>query len=109
MSYTIMYRSMFVKLSDGRFIPMVEMGDNNVRDWNGRRSRLWQQWVIGKSFKTFPAYTKDEIMAEVECVINNEKKRVGQPYADYGVIIPALPSVAAIAILPRRSSSATSS
>lgn len=83
MSYTIMYRSMFVKLSDGRFIPMVEMGDNNVRDWNGRRSRSWQQWVIGKSFKTFPAYTKDEIMAEVECVINNEKKRVGQPYADY--------------------------
>ena len=83
MSYTIMYRSMFVKLNDGRFIPMVEMGDNNVYDWNGRRSRSWQQWVIRKSFKTFPAYTKDEIMAEVERIINNEKTRVGQPYADY--------------------------
>ena len=29
MSYSILYRSMFVKMSDGRFIPMMEMGDNN--------------------------------------------------------------------------------
>lgn len=82
-----MYRSMFVKLSDGRFIPIVEMGDNNTYEvlCNGhqRRSRSWQQWIIGEQYKTFPAYTKGEIMAEVERVINKEKKRVGRPYADY--------------------------
>lgn len=87
MSYTILYRSMFVKLSDGRFIPMVEMGDNNTYDvsWNGRekRSRSWQQWVVNKQHKTFPAYTKEEIMADVERMINSEKHRVGQPYASY--------------------------
>lgn len=87
MSYTILYRSMFVKLSDGRFIPMVEMGDNNVYDvmWNGRqkRSRSWQQWVPGGKFKQYPVYTKEEIMAGVERMIDAEKYRVGQPYAEY--------------------------
>lgn len=83
MSYTILYRSMFVKMSDGRFIPMVEMGDNNVWEaGNQRRARSWQQWHIGDR-KAFPAYTKSEIMAEVERMIGSEKRRVGQPYADY--------------------------
>lgn len=83
MSYTILYRSMFVKLSDGRFIPMVEMGDNNVWEaGNQRRARDWQQWHIGER-KAFPAYTKEEIIADVERMINSEKHRVGQPYADY--------------------------
>lgn len=86
MSYTILYRSMFVKMSDGRYIPLVEIGDNNVYDisWNGhqRRSRDWQQWVIGKQHDKL-AFTKSEIMNEVERVINIEKERVGKPYADY--------------------------
>lgn len=86
MSYTILYRSMFVKMSDGRYIPLVEIGDNNVYDisWNGhqRRSRNWQQWVIGKQHDKL-AFTKSEIMNEVERVINIEKERVGKPYADY--------------------------
>lgn len=77
---------MFVKMSDGRYIPLVEIGDNNVYDisWNGhqRRSRDWQQWVIGKQHDKL-AFTKSEIMNEVERVINIEKERVGKPYADY--------------------------
>ena len=86
MSYTILYRSMFVRMSDGRYIPLMEMGDNNVYDiaWNGRqrRSRSWQQWVIGKQYDKL-AFTKSEIIDEVERVINVEKERVGKPYADY--------------------------
>lgn len=83
MSYTILYRSMFVRLSDGRFIPMVEMGDNNVWEaGNQRRARDWQQWHIGDR-KAFPAYTKGEIMADVERMIDHEKERVGKPYASY--------------------------
>ena len=87
MSYSILYRSMFVKLSDGRFIPLYESGDNNVYDimWNGRqkRSRQWCQFVVDK-VSDFPAYTRDEIMASVERMIDGEKKhRVGYPYPDY--------------------------
>lgn len=87
MSYSILYRSMFVKLSDGRFIPLYESGDNNVYDvmWNGhhRRSRDWHQWAVNK-MADYPAYTRDEIMASVERMIDGEKKhRVGYPYADY--------------------------
>lgn len=83
MSYTILYRSMFVKMSDGRFIPMVEMGDNNVWEaGNRRRARGWQQWSIGKG-NAFPVYTREEIMADVERMIDHEKERVGLPYADY--------------------------
>lgn len=57
MSYSILYRSMFVKLSDGRFIPMMEIGDNNVWDCTygrgrNRRSRSWSNinLVEGKKF-----------------------------------------------------------
>ena len=41
MSYSILYRSMFVKMSNGKYIPMMEMGDNNVYDAYGKRSRSW--------------------------------------------------------------------
>ncbi len=80
----ILYRSMFVKLSDGRFIPMVEIGDNNVWEiGNQRRARDWQQWNFGNG-KTFPAYTREEIITGVERMIDSEKvHRVGKPYADY--------------------------
>lgn len=64
MSYTIFYRSMFVKLSDGRYIPMMEMGDNNVYDasWGrgkARRSRSWSNLTLNKRQKFF---TKEEIV-----------------------------------------------
>lgn len=68
MSYSILYRSMFVKLSDGRFIPMMEMGDNNVWDCNygrgrGRRSRSWSNINLNRGQKFF---TEDEIKKFLE-------------------------------------------
>lgn len=57
MSYSILYRSMFVKLSDGRFIPMMEMGDNNVYDGSyrgkARRSRSWSNINLNRNQKFF--------------------------------------------------------
>jgi hypothetical protein len=68
MSYSILYRSMFVKLSDGRFIPMMEMGDNNVWDCNygrgrGRRSRSWSNINLNRGQKFF---TESEIKKFLE-------------------------------------------
>lgn len=83
MSYTIMYRSMFVKMSDGKYIPLVEMGDNNVWECgNRRRARGWQQIIIDKQYKKL-AFSREEIMQHVENMIDAEKKRVGKPYEDY--------------------------
>ena len=79
MSYSILYRSMFVKLSDGRFIPMMEMGDNNVWDCNygrgrGRRSRSWSNINLNRGQKFF---TEDEIKKFLEEWNNDfEAKRV---------------------------------
>lgn len=58
MSYSILYRSMFVKLSDGRFIPMMEMGDNNVWDCKygrgrDRRSRSWSNINLVRGKKVY--------------------------------------------------------
>ena len=68
MSYSILYRSMFVKMSDGRFIPMMEMGDNNVWDCNygrgrGRRSRSWSNINLNRGQKFF---TEGEIKKFLE-------------------------------------------
>ena len=77
MSYSILYRSMFVKLSDGRYIPMMEMGDSNVYDASyrgkARRSRSWSNINLNRGQKFF---TKDEIEKSLECWYNeSEQKR----------------------------------
>lgn len=66
MSYSIVYERQFVRLRDGRIIPLVLMGDNNVTEprWNGSRSyercaRDWEVMFGGKNGKY--AYTPDEI------------------------------------------------
>lgn len=86
MSYTIFYRSMFVKMSDGRYIPLIESGSNNCTEitWKGRerRERSWHQCMFGNGSKSL-ARTRDEIMRDVESVIDKEKERVGKPYASY--------------------------
>jgi hypothetical protein len=74
---------MFVKLSDGRFIPMIEAGCNNVWEAdNKRRVRHWQQanyLVPGKNF-----LTEDEILTGVDNFINIVKScYVGKPKPDY--------------------------
>ena len=83
MSYSIFYRSMFVRLSDGRYIPMIESGDNNVWEANRkRRARSWHQAAfIGK--KQY-AFTKEEILEGVEDFINRVKSEyVGKIKPDY--------------------------
>ena len=41
MSYSILYRAMHIQTSKG-ILPMVEIGDNNVYEWdNKRRARSW--------------------------------------------------------------------
>jgi len=42
MSYSIFYRAMFIKMSNGTYIPMIESGDNNV--WEADRRRRAREW-----------------------------------------------------------------
>ena len=81
MSYTILYRAMFVKMNDNKYIPIVEAGSNNCYDCGtSRRARSWHQWLFdGHKL----AYTREEIMQGVEKIIDEEKTRVGQPRPDY--------------------------
>ena len=77
MSYSILYRSMFVKLSDGRFIPMMEMGDNNIYDASyrgkARRSRSWSNINLNRGQKFF---TEDELRKSLDMWFNeSEQKR----------------------------------
>ena len=78
MSYSILYRSMFVELSDGRFIPMMEMGDNNVWDCNygrgrDRRSRSWSNINLVKGKKI---YSHEDLVKGLDAWLKeNEMKR----------------------------------
>lgn len=58
MSYTIFYRSMYVKLSNGKYIPMMEMGDNNVYEHSygrgkAKRTRNWSNMRLNHEQKFF--------------------------------------------------------
>lgn len=78
MSYTIFYRSMFVKTSDNKFIPMIESGDNNVWEAdNKRRAREWHNcgWLTKEHY----ALNEAELMHGVEQIIGSVKEQyVGQ-------------------------------
>ena len=66
MGYTIVYDRQFLKLEDGRIIPMILCGSNNCYEvmWNGKERRerywtaLWEQNV--------PAYKPEELMKKAE-------------------------------------------
>lgn len=81
MSYTILYRSLFVKLRSGKYLPIVESGDNNVYEYNNRRrARSWQNdgslYIFSNRHYDL---TADEIMACIETMINKDKEKyVGQ-------------------------------
>jgi len=66
MSYTIVYDRQFLKLEDGRIIPMTLLGSSNCweRDSDGkeRRERYWTSFWE----QTVPAYTQDELMQKAE-------------------------------------------
>lgn len=85
MSYTILYRTLFLKLNDGTYIPFIEMGDNNVyeasygttrtyqrraRDWKKPNTKTW----FGQA-KDNLSMTKQEIIAGVEHIIKEEKEK----------------------------------
>lgn len=85
MSYTILYRAMFVKMNDNKYIPLVEAGSNNCYEstWNGRqrRCRDWHQW---KWEDDKLAYTREELIEAVEQIIEKYKQRyVGTPRPEY--------------------------
>lgn len=86
MSYTILYRSLFVKLRSGKYLPIVESGDNNVYEYNNRRrARSWENdhtlYIFSNRHYDI---TADEIMAGIEKMINAVKEQyVGQLTDEY--------------------------
>ena len=73
MSHTILYRTMFVKVSNERYIPLYESGSNNCYDilWNGRmrRERSWGHYYpdnLRGSHKLLPFYIEQELICLME-------------------------------------------
>ena len=67
MSYSILYRSMFVKMNDGRFIPLIESGSNNCWDpYRNRRSRSWSHhyacYLRNEDHKSLPLFEANQLM-----------------------------------------------
>lgn len=74
MSYTILYKRLFIRLSDGSFVAMAQCGDNNVYDTINprRRSRSWEGWhCVSGTAGVKVSYTRDEI----ESYLGVQKRR----------------------------------
>lgn len=86
MSYTILYRSMFAKVGDNQFIPMIELGANNVYGTNGRRCRHWQNWTA-KGYDGKIILTMEEILNGVrKCVEKTMDEYVNRRANEYDPI-----------------------
>ncbi len=81
MSYGILYRSLFVKTRDCRYIAMVEEGSNNCYEYvGGPRARGWSDFYATAQ----KPLTATELMAIVEDKINSTKRQyVGKLVPDY--------------------------
>lgn len=70
MSYTILYRTMFVKVDNDRFIPLYESGDNNVWECDlSRRARSWGHYYpcgLRKDHKALPFFAEHELLGLME-------------------------------------------
>lgn len=91
MSYTIVYAREFLKTNDGRIIPLVLSGSNNLwegRRHNDRRVRSWGTWLIQD--RTSPAIQPAELLANVKSLIpstyNEHFKRCGKWVDDGGLV-----------------------
>ena len=75
MSYTIVYDRQFIKLEDGRIIPMILCGSNNCWEttWNGkeRRERFWTPYWE----QSIPAYTSEDLIKQAEKYCNGGEYR----------------------------------
>ena len=92
MSYSIFYRAMFIKMEDGTFIPMIESGDNNVWDCDGRRrSREWcsSRWLFEtEEQRSRYSLSGEEIIADAQTLIDEKLEQYvgkepafgGEPY-----------------------------
>ena len=75
MSVDILYRPLFVRLSDNTFIPMIEQGANNCWECGcRRRARTWYNTQINLDRNKI-SYTRDEIMSGIELMVQQEKKK----------------------------------
>lgn len=75
MSYTILYKRLFIRLSDGSFVAMAQCGDNNVYETINprRRSRSWEGWhCVSGTAGVKVSYTR----AEIESYLAVQKRRV---------------------------------
>lgn len=78
MSYSILYKSMFIKTKRG-FIPMLQSGDNNVFEaYSRKRVRSW----CNLSFKDRNIFlTRDEILAHIEEWNKSYKEKLARDLA----------------------------
>ena len=76
MSYSILYRTMFVKVDEERMIPLYESGDNNVYDcWNNRRAREWGHYLFSNlsgDRKKLPFFTEHELLKMADSRVKDE-------------------------------------
>lgn len=120
MSYTILYRSMFAKVGDDKYIPMVEIGDNNVYEGYGKyecRARDWQNWVVPGHEKQM-VLSRQEICDGIHELIESTSKRyvnnaarewdnIPGPYWTYKDIYKQYGWLASIAVAGKRCSNTT--
>lgn len=87
MSYAILYRAMFIKLSNGTFIPITESGDNNV--WDVDRNRRSRSWSNERNLhrtdeqKRRYALTQQEILCSVQQQIQDTITRYAGQQPSY--------------------------
>lgn len=76
MAYTILYNTAFIRLPKNNFVPLIEVGDNNVWEWDNKtRARDWE---IVKFYTKGKNYISEEgllnLIREEETILKERDK-----------------------------------
>lgn len=77
MSYSIFYKPLSIKFSNGLYMPMAEAGDNNCYTLDNKRARSWQNLRLNKKI----LYSRDEVLG-FPFEENNKLKARYEDYTD---------------------------
>ena len=80
MSYTILYRPMFLKVKGDMFIPIIEKGDNNV--WECDNKRRARDWCNARYKGMQSVFCSENKLIEILNNIHEEVKYDNENYSD---------------------------
>ena len=86
MSVSILFRPLFIKLSDNKFIPIIEAGSNNCFMENKKGNMVYSRSFGSENFKKGKILTESEIIESLTSYKDSLKEQYKKDIEEKGIL-----------------------